>query len=87
MIIEDNEAIRENIVEILELANYTVFAAGNGKAGVVLAFNNLPDIILCDIMMPELNGYDVLTLLKKNPLTSLIPFIFLNRQIGEFRFA
>ncbi len=65
LIIEDNNDIRENVVEILGLANYEVFEASNGKAGVDLAIKNKPDIILCDIMMPELDGYGVLYLLHK----------------------
>ncbi len=80
LIIEDNNEIRENVVEILELAGYEVFAASNGKAGVELARKNLPDIILCDIMMPELDGYGVLYLLNKNPQLTTIPFIFLTAK-------
>jgi CRP-like cAMP-binding protein/CheY-like chemotaxis protein len=80
LIIEDNNDIRENVVEILELAGYEVFAASNGKTGVELAQKNLPDIILCDIMMPELDGYGVLYLLNKNPQLTTIPFIFLTAK-------
>jgi len=80
LIIEDNNDIRENVVEILELANYQVFEANNGKTGVDLAIKNLPDVILCDIMMPELDGYGVLYLLNKNPETANIPFIFLTAK-------
>ncbi|MES2810349.1 MAG: response regulator [Bacteroidota bacterium] len=80
LIIEDNNDIRENVVEILELAGYEVYAAINGKAGVDLAVKNLPDIILCDIMMPELDGYGVLYMLHKNPATAVIPFIFLTAK-------
>jgi len=80
LIIEDNNDIRENVVEILELAGYTVFAADNGKTGVDLAVKNLPDIILCDIMMPELDGYGVLYMLNKNPQMASIPFIFLTAK-------
>jgi CRP-like cAMP-binding protein/ActR/RegA family two-component response regulator len=80
LIIEDNNDIRENVVEILELAGYTVFAADNGKTGVDLAVKNLPDIILCDIMMPELDGYGVLYMLNKNPQMAAIPFIFLTAK-------
>ena len=83
LIIEDNFDIRENIVEILELAGYTVYAADNGKVGVDLAFKHLPDIILCDIMMPELDGYGVLYMLNKNPETSAIPFIFLTAKAAR----
>jgi len=80
LVIEDNSDIRENVVEILELADYQVFEADNGKTGVDLAVKNLPDIILCDIMMPELDGYGVLYLLSKNPDTAAIPFIFLTAK-------
>lgn len=79
-IIEDNDDIRESIVEILELANYEVIAADNGKRGIELANQHLPDLILCDIMMPELDGYGVLYLLGKNPQTASIPFIFLTAK-------
>jgi CRP-like cAMP-binding protein len=80
LIIEDNNDIRENIVEILELAGYTVNAANNGKTGVDLAIKHKPDIILCDIMMPELDGYGVLYMLNKNPEIAATPFIFLTAK-------
>jgi CRP-like cAMP-binding protein/ActR/RegA family two-component response regulator len=80
LIIEDNDDIRESTAEILELSNYQVFQAVNGKEGVELAVQHLPDLILCDIMMPELDGFGVLHLLSKNPETSAIPFIFLTAK-------
>jgi CRP-like cAMP-binding protein/CheY-like chemotaxis protein len=80
LIIEDNEDIRESSMEILELAGYEVLQAGNGKIGVELALNHLPDMILCDIMMPELDGYGVLYLLSRNSNTENIPFIFLTAK-------
>jgi len=80
LIIEDNNDIRENVVEILQLAGYTVFDANNGKTGVELAVKHLPDIILCDIMMPELDGYGVLYMLNKNPDIATTPFIFLTAK-------
>jgi CRP-like cAMP-binding protein/AmiR/NasT family two-component response regulator len=80
LIIEDNEDIREGTAEILGLADYAVLEATNGKQGVELAGKHLPDLILCDIMMPELDGYGVLHLLSKNPQTSVIPFIFLTAK-------
>src|SRR5690606_35960882 len=80
LIIEDNLDIREGTTEILELAGYEVIAAENGKIGVELAQSNLPDLIICDIMMPELDGYGVLYLLGKNPETASIPFIFLTAK-------
>jgi CRP-like cAMP-binding protein/CheY-like chemotaxis protein len=80
LIIEDNTDIRENVVEILQLAGYNVLEAANGRTGVELATNHIPDIILCDIMMPELDGYGVLYMLNKNPATAAIPFIFLTAK-------
>lgn len=80
LVIEDNNEIRENIVEILELANYEVIVAKNGAQGVAMATADLPDIVLCDIMMPELDGYGVLYLLNKNPETNNIPFIFITAK-------
>lgn len=80
LLIEDNKAVRENIMEILELANYEVLGAENGKIGVDLATRENPDLIICDIMMPELDGYGVLHMLSKAPKTSAIPFIFLTAK-------
>jgi len=69
LIIEDNEDIRESTAEILGLAGYQIFTATNGKTGVELAQQHLPDLIICDIMMPDLDGYGVLYMLGKNPET------------------
>lgn len=80
VLIEDNNEMRENIKEILELANYKVFTAENGKRGVELIKKEVPDLILCDIMMPELDGYGVLYMVSKNINTSSIPFIFLTAK-------
>ncbi len=80
LLIEDNLDIRENTAEILELANYNVIIAENGKKGVELAKSNHPDLIICDIMMPELDGYGVLHVLSKNEKTASIPFIFLTAK-------
>ena len=80
LIIEDNEDIRESTTEILELAGYEVFQAHNGRIGIDVATAHLPDIILCDIMMPELDGYSVLYMLNKHPKTAAIPFIFLTAK-------
>ena len=87
LVIDDNTQIRENTVEILSLAGYNTHAAENGKAGVETAIKEKPDLIVCDIMMPELDGYGVLHLLKKNPGTEQIPFIFLTAKAerGDFR--
>jgi len=80
LLIEDNKDMRENIVEILNLANYDVLATNNGKDGVRLAKEKKPDLIVCDIMMPELDGYEVLYLLSQNASTADIPFIFLTAK-------
>ncbi len=80
LLIEDNNDMRENTAEILELANYTVVTAKNGKIGVELAQKEIPDLIICDIMMPVLDGYGVLHLLSKNNDTASIPFIFLTAK-------
>lgn len=80
VLIEDNLEMRENIEEILELANYEVKAAENGKIGVKLIKEHQPDLILCDIMMPELDGYGVLHLISRSSETASIPFIFLTAK-------
>jgi CRP-like cAMP-binding protein len=80
LLIEDNSDVRENISEILMLANYDVITAENGKVGVELAQREKPDLIICDIMMPELDGYGVLHILGKKQETAIIPFIFLTAK-------
>jgi CRP-like cAMP-binding protein len=87
LVIDDNNDIRENTAEILELAGYKTFTAENGKRGVEVAIKEKPSVIVCDIMMPELDGYGVLHLLRKNPDTQNIPFIFLTAKTerSDFR--
>ena len=87
LLIEDNDEIRENTAEILELANYIVATASNGKIGVEMALKTPPDLIICDVMMPVLDGYGVLHLLQKNEAVKNIPFIFLTAKAerGDFR--
>lgn len=80
LLIEDNPEVRENTSEILSLANYEVLVAENGKIGVDIAQRQRPDLIICDIMMPELDGYGVLHILSKNEQTAAIPFIFLTAK-------
>lgn len=80
LVIEDNTDIRENIVEILELSGYDVYDAQNGKAGVELALKHSPDLILCDIMMPEMDGYGVIDELGKHDKAKATPFIFLTAK-------
>jgi len=83
LVIDDNTDVRENIAEILELANYQVFSASDGRQGVQLAKDINPDIILCDIMMPNLDGYGVLQILSHAPVTARIPFIYLSAKTEQ----
>lgn len=87
LVIDDNTDIRENTAEILELAGYKTITAENGKKGVEAAVKEKPSLIVCDIMMPELDGYGVLHLLRKNPDTQNTPFIFLTAKTerSDFR--
>ncbi|MEI6488245.1 MAG: response regulator [Bacteroidota bacterium] len=87
LLIEDNKDVRENTAEILKLAQYIVITAKNGKEGVELAQKEKPDLIICDIMMPVLDGHGALHLLSKNEETSSIPFIFLTAKAerSDFR--
>ncbi len=87
LLIEDNDEIRENTAEILELAMYNVFTAANGKIGVEKALDVKPDLIICDIMMPVLDGYGVLHAIQKNEVIKNTPFIFLTAKTerNDFR--
>lgn len=87
LLVEDNNEIRENTSEILEMANYQVVTAANGKEGYELALKETPDLIICDIMMPVLDGYGLLHLINKNENLKSIPFIFLTAKTerGDFR--
>jgi CRP/FNR family cyclic AMP-dependent transcriptional regulator len=80
LIIEDNPDVRENLAEILTLGGYHAVTADNGKMGVEKALHELPDLILCDVMMPELDGFGVLHILSKQAKTSDVPFIFLTAK-------
>lgn len=80
LLIEDDTVLRENTAELLELSDYEVRTAPNGRVGVELAKEYLPDLIICDIMMPELDGYGVLSELSQNDKTNSIPFIFLSAK-------
>ena len=87
LLIEDNDDIRNNTAEILELSNYKVIVAENGKVGVEKAISYKPDLIICDIMMPVLDGYGVLHAVHKNEAIKNTPFIFLTAKTerGDFR--
>lgn len=80
LLIEDNDAVRNNTAEILELSNYKVIVAENGKTGIEKAIEFEPDLIICDIMMPVLDGYGVLHAVHKNETIKNTPFIFLTAK-------
>jgi CheY-like chemotaxis protein len=85
LLIEDNLEIRENTAELLEVHGYKVVTAKNGKIGASLAIEKRPDIILCDILMPEKTGYEVFNELRQHPDTSTIPFIFVTASVEKKR--
>ncbi|TXE10465.1 response regulator [Gelidibacter salicanalis] len=80
LLIEDDTVLRENTAELLELSDYQVMTAPNGKIGMQLAKKHLPDLIVCDIMMPEMDGYAVLEALSNDESTKYIPFIYLSAK-------
>lgn len=81
LIIEDNPDTLDSLLDLLENEGFQVLGAKNGLMGLQLAKEQMPDLIISDIIMPELNGYELLNALRKNPQTAKIPFIFLT---GEF---
>jgi len=80
VIIEDQPQMRRNIALILEMENFEVFTAENGRLGLELIKQHKPDMVLCDVMMPELDGHDVLKQLRADALTATLPFIFLTAK-------
>lgn len=89
LIIDDDKSIRTGVKDLLELKGYTVFTAKSGEEGIKLAIKNLPDLILCDIIMPATDGYAVLKELSANTKTTLTPFIFLTSKsdMSELRYG
>src|SRR5947209_20380988 len=82
LVIEDEPEMRRNLTTILRLENFQPLAAQNGKVGLEIAHREKPDVILCDVMMPELDGYGVIAALRADQATVTIPFIFLTAK-GE----
>jgi len=83
LVIEDEESVRENILDLLEAENFEILAAANGKIGIDLAVSEIPDLILCDLMMPNIDGYEVLKKLNLQATTATIPFIFLTARTAK----
>lgn len=80
LVIEDEKAVRENLTTLLTESGYTVTACENGFLGAISALDSTPDLILCDVMMPDMDGFEVLQALRKNSDTAFIPFIFLTAR-------
>jgi YesN/AraC family two-component response regulator len=89
LVVEDEAKSREMFLECLEAEEFNAIGAENGLIGVQQAQKLLPDLVICDIVMPELDGYGVLTMLRQNPVTAIIPFIFLTAKSTkeELRYA
>ncbi|MDB9314514.1 EAL domain-containing protein [Spirulina sp. CS-785/01] len=83
LIVEDDELVRDNIFDLLEAEGFEVMAAENGQQGLDLAIATTPDLILCDVVMPQLSGYEVLAAIRKNPLTAATPFILLTAKTAK----
>lgn len=86
LVIEDDINVRENILELLYHEEFNIIEAGNGRLGVQLAREQVPDLIICDVMMPELDGYEVLKALRQYPTTAMIPLIFLTAKSDKTDF-
>ncbi len=87
LVIDDNTMVRENVAEILELNNYKVHTAENGKIGFELALKENPDLIICDILMPVMDGFELFDLLKNHVVTAHIPIIFLSTKSEKVDFT
>jgi two-component system, sensor histidine kinase and response regulator len=81
LVIEDEKLSRNNLIKILRAEAFEAIGAENGAAAIQLAIEQEPDIIICDIMMPDMDGYEVLKVLRQEPSTLMIPFIFLTAKI------
>ncbi|UKO98208.1 response regulator [Nostoc sp. UHCC 0870] len=83
LVIEDQEDIRSIVVEMLTQEKFNVLEAENGQVGIKLLQEEVPDLIICDIAMPKLNGYEVVTWSRENPETESVPFIFLTAKSSQ----
>ena len=86
LIIEDELTVRESLVDLLEIEGFRAIAANNGKMGLQIALKERPDLVLCDISMPGLDGFGVLQELRGNPGTGAMPFVFLTARTTKVEF-
>ncbi|MGH8000085.1 MAG: response regulator, partial [Brasilonema sp.] len=86
LVIEDETSVRQNLFELLTYEDFNVIAVENGQLGLQLAQEEIPDLIICDVMMPELDGYGVLKELRQQPTTATIPLIFLTAKSDKTSF-
>jgi two-component system, NtrC family, response regulator AtoC len=80
LVIEDDRAVRSNILDLLEAEGFTGIGAADGRQGVALAVQHLPDLVICDVGMPEIDGFEVFEILSAEPRTAALPFIFLSAR-------
>ena len=83
LVIEDEQAIRRNIAEMLSFEGYATLEAENGRVGVETVLQHVPDLVICDVMMPELDGFGVIRELQVDLSTAMIPFIFLTARVDR----
>lgn len=84
--IEDEELLRESVLHLLNINGFNAIGAESGRVGVRLAREVVPDLVLCDVRMPGINGYDVLKELRNDPITAKIPFVFVTAQATQADF-
>ena len=83
LLIEDNHSLREEILNVLELEGFDVVTAENGRVGLERLKEGIPDLVLCDLMMPDMDGYETLQAIRSNPATSTLPVILLTARDDE----
>ena len=84
LVIEDEPLIRENILDLLVAEDFEVLGAADGAQGLQIARERIPDLILCDILLPQLDGYRVIQQLRGDPATAAIPFILITAEVERF---
>ncbi|NJN31503.1 MAG: response regulator [Synechococcales cyanobacterium RM1_1_8] len=83
LVIENEDSVRENILELLEAEGFTGVGASNGKEGIALVEQHDPALILCDVLMPSMSGYEVLRAVRRKHRFEQVPFIFLSAKVSE----